>query len=161
MISNSEENKIHLAFEVSILLKGIHAFVEIVGGILIFLITKSYVVGTVLSFTQEELSEDPRDVLSHYLITASSNFSVSSQHFVALYLLSHGVIKLFLVINLYRKNLWAYPTSIVVFSLFIIYQLSRYTSTHSLWLLVFTVFDVIVILLTAHEWRRVRLNKSL
>lgn len=150
------KNKIHLVFEVSILLKGLHAILEIVGGVLIFFITKAYVISTVLSITQEELSEDSKDFIAHYLIIMSNNFSISSQHFIAFYLLSHGVIKLFLVINLFKKKLWAYPLSILVFSLFILYQLYRFSSTHSVWLLLLTLFDIIIIWLTLREYQYIK-----
>lgn len=159
-----EEKKIYKVFEIGIFLKGIHAIFEIVGGILVFLINGTYVLNTVLSLTQEELSEDPKDIFAHYLITLSNNFSISTQHFVALYLLSHGVIKLFLIIALLKKKLWAYPTSIVIFGLFIIYQISRYFYTHSIWLLLFTLFDIMIIWLTIHEYRymkKYKLFKSL
>lgn len=151
-----EEEKIHTIFEISLLLKGAHAIFEIVGGILVFLINGTYVLNTVLSLTQEELSEDPKDIFAHYLITLSNNFSISTQHFVALYLLSHGVIKLFLIIALLKKKHWAYPTSIVIFGLFIIYQISRYFYTHSIWLLLFTLFDIVIIWLTLHEYKYVK-----
>lgn len=153
---NIKEKKIYLAFEISILLKGFHSFLEILGGILIFFITKSYIVSRVLFFTQEELSEDPKDLIAHYLINASNNFSITSQHFIALYLLSHGIIKLFLVIGLLKKKLWAYPASIVIFSLFITYQLYRLYYTHSVWLLLFTIFDIVIIWLTIHEYNHMK-----
>lgn len=153
-----EENKIHLTFEIGLLLKGFHAILEILGGALVFLTSRTYLINKILSFTQEELREDPKDLIAHYLINTSNNFSIDSQHFIALYLLVHGLIKLCLVIGLMREKLWAYPTSIVVFSLFIVYQLYRYTNTHSIWLLLFTVFDVALIWLTLHEYRYMKKN---
>ncbi len=153
------EKRLHETFEISILLKGLHSVIEIIGGVLILFTTKASITSLVASLTSEEIGEDPRDFLALYLIKAANNLSMSGQQFAAFYLLSHGVIKLFVIWGLYKKKIWAYPTSITVFTLFILYQLYRYTFTHSAWLLLFTVFDVIVILLTIHEWRRVRLNK--
>lgn len=153
------EKRLHETFEISILLKGLHSVIEIIGGVLILFTTKAGITSLVASLTSEEIVEDPRDFLALYLIKAANNLSMSGQQFAAFYLLSHGVIKLFVIWGLYKKKIWAYPTSITVFTLFILYQLYRYTFTHSAWLLLFTVFDVIVILLTIHEWRRVRLNK--
>lgn len=155
------EKRLHESFEISILLKGLHSVIEIIGGIFIVFTSKASIVSLVTSMTNEELIEDPRDVFAHYLIKSTNNLSISGQQFAALYLLSHGVIKFFVIWGLYNKKMWAYPTSIAVFTLFIIYQLYRYTFTHSLWLIVFSVFDVIVILLTIHEWRRMRVHDSL
>lgn len=151
------EKRLHLTFEISILMKGIHSILEIVGGFLILFITKAEVVSLLGFLINGELEEDPRDFVAHYLIKSANNFSLSGQQFASLYLLSHGIIKFFVIWGLYKKKLWAYPTSIIVFSLFIIYQVYRYTFTHSVWLLVFTLFDIIVILLTIHEYRRVKL----
>jgi uncharacterized membrane protein len=150
---SQQEKKIHLVFEVTLLLKGLNAITEILGGVAVFFISKAYIVSTVLYFTQEELSEDPKDVIAHYIMSTSNNFSITTQHFVALYLVSHGIIKLFLVIGLLRKKLFVYPLSIVVFGMFIVYQLYRYSYTFSVWLLLLTVFDIVIIWLTAHEYR--------
>jgi uncharacterized membrane protein len=149
----TNEKRIHLFFEVGIVLKGLHALIEIVGGILLFIISKAFIISSVLSITQEELSEDPKDFIAHYLINSANQLSVSTQHFAAIYLLSHGVIKIFLVIGLLRNKLWAYPTSIVVFSLFVIYQMFRFYFTHSIWLLALTILDLVIIGLTWHEYK--------
>ena len=157
----SDEKNIHLAFEISLLLKGVFALGEIIGGIVALFITKEFLLKIVGVLTQEELAEDPRDLIANYLLHSTQNFSISTQYFVALYLLSHGSIKLWLIVGLLRKKLWYYPTAIIVFGLFIVYQLYRFSFTHSLWLLLITGVDVIVIGLTWHEYRyRKRLSSS-
>ncbi len=148
-----DEKNLHLAFDITVFLKGIHAVLEIIGGIAVLFITKTSFMAIVFYITQEELSEDPKDFIAHYLITSAQHFSVSSQHFISLYLLSHGIIKIILVIGLLKEKLWAYPASIVVFSLFIVYQLYRFMFTHSIWLLLLTVLDAAIILLTWHEYK--------
>ena len=153
MDKKTEEKEIFYLFEGSIILKGIHAAIEIILGFFILFISQNFITQTILKISSGELSEDPKDFISNYLIHASQNFSISSKHFIAFYLLSHGVIKGILVFNLLKKKLWAYPASIVVFSLFMVYQIIRYTYTHSIWLLIFTVFDVLVIWLVWHEYK--------
>ena len=147
------EKKIFLTFEISLILKAMQAVLEIVGGLLILFISKSTVLSFVAFLTQEELTEDPRDLISHYLAKTVNDLSVSGQHFISFYLLSHGIIKLILVTGLLQKKFWAYPSAIIAFSLFIIYQMYRYTFTHSPWLLLFTALDVAIIALTVHEYR--------
>ena len=156
MNTRTEEKEIHLAFEISIILKGIGSVFEIIGGLLTLFVTKSFIISSVLSLTNEELSQDPNDAIAHYLINLSNNFSVSSQHFIAIYLLSHGIIKLFLVIGLLKKKLWAYPLSVFVFSLFIIYQIYKYVYSPSMWLLILTLFDGLIIWLTLHEYKKIK-----
>ena len=157
----SNEKNIHRAFEISVILKGLHAALELVGGILLYFISTSAIASLVAKFTQEELSQDPSDFVSNYLLHAAQNFSVGSKSFAAFYLVSHGVIKLFLVAGLLRNKRWAYPASLVVLGLFILYQLYRFTFTHSLALIALTVFDLVVIWLIWHEYKLIRENKPL
>ncbi len=152
----SEEKYIRSAFEISVLLKGLHSILEIIGGVFVFLVSKEFVQNAVSWIAQAELAEDPQDFIAHYLIQSAQNFSISSQHFAALYLLSHGIIKGFLVIALLKEKSWSYPLAIIVFSLFGLYQIFRFTHTHSLWLLLITFLDIIVIGLTWHEYRYIK-----
>jgi uncharacterized membrane protein len=119
-------------------------------------LSTSTITGLVNTLTQEELIEDPNDVIAAHLLSLAQNFTVSTQRFYAFYLLSHGVIKTFLVAGLLRNKLWAYPVSLVVLGLFIVYQLYRFSYTHGVGLIVLTVFDVIVMGLIWHEYRLVR-----
>ena len=150
------EKRIHLAFVISLLLKGLFALGEIIGGIVALFVTHDVLLKTVTILTQEELTEDPHDLIANYLLHSAQNLSISTQLFVAFYLLSHGGIKLWLIIGLLREKLWYYPTAIVVFPLFIVYQLYRFSFTHSVWLLLITAVDLIVIALTWHEYKYLR-----
>jgi uncharacterized membrane protein len=150
------EHRIHQIFTISVLLKGAHALIECIGGLALALISTSAITELVNALTQEELIEDPNDFVAAQLLTLAQNFTVSTQYFYAFYLLSHGVIKVFLVIGLLRNKLWAYPVSLVVLGLFIVYQLYRFSYTHGFGLIVLTVFDVFVMGLIWHEYRLVR-----
>ena len=152
----SNEKNIHLAFEISLFLKGLFALGQIIGGVAAFFVTKEFLLKIASILTQEELAEDPRDLVANFLLHLAQNLSVSTQHFMALYLLAHGSVKLWLIIGLLREKLWYYPTAIVVFGLFIGYQLYRFTFTHSMWLVLVTAIDVIVIALTWHEYKYLR-----
>ena len=150
------ERRIHQIFEISILLKGAHALIECIGGLIFAFVATNTIVGLVNTLTQDELIEDPNDFVGTHLLSLAQNFTVSTQHFYAFYLLSHGIVKAFLVIGLLRNNLWAYPASLVALSLFIVYQLYRFSYTHGFGLIVLTVFDVFVMWLIWHEYRLVR-----
>ncbi|MHB8477585.1 MAG: DUF2127 domain-containing protein [Steroidobacteraceae bacterium] len=150
------EHRIHQIFFISVLLKGADALIECISGVVLAFVSTSAVTRLVSSLTQEELIEDPHDFVATHLLSLAQTFTVSTQHFYAFYLLSHGVIKVFLVIGLLRNKLWAYPVSLAVLGLFIIYQLYRFSYTHSLGLLVLTGFDGVVMGLIWHEYRLIR-----
>lgn len=151
-----QERRIHQLFEVSVLLKGVHAAGECIGGIALAMTSNGSIRQLVARLTQSELAEDKRDFVANHLIAWAQGFSIQTQHFYAWYLLSHGIVKLALVAGLLMRKLWAYPTAIIVFGLFIAYQLYRYTQTHGFGLLVLTALDLIVVALTWHEFRLIR-----
>jgi uncharacterized membrane protein len=150
------EHRIHQIFEVGILLKGAHALIECLGGIAFALVSAGSIANFVNAITQEELIEDPNDFIATHLLAMAQQFSVQSKNFYAFYLLSHGIVKLLLVVGLLNNKLWSYPASLVVLGLFIVYQLYRYSYTHGIGLIVLTIFDVIVIGLIWHEYSLVR-----
>ena len=108
------EKRIHQVFEISVLLKGLHAVIECVGGLAIALISTETIVRIVNWMTADELLEDPQDLVANYLRHAAQSFSMSGKTFAAVYLLSHGVVKLFVVAALLRQRPWAYPLAIAV-----------------------------------------------
>jgi uncharacterized membrane protein len=147
---------VHKAFEIGIFLKGLDGLLEVIGGALVLLINPRTLNNVLMALLSHELSEDPSDVVANFLIHAAHHFSVQTQVFASLYLFSHGLIKMFLVASLWKGKLWSYPTAIVFFILFILYQLYRYTYTHSSWLIVLTIVDLFVVFLTWMEYNHVR-----
>ncbi len=143
-------------FRVSVILKGLDALVEIAGGIALWSITPEFVVRLVRLLTRDEISEDPRDLVANFLRREASHLSLAGEHFMALYLLAHGVIKAAVVIALLRNKLWAFPAAIVVFAGFIAYQLYRFTFTGSFGLVALSVFDVFVIWLVWLEYHALK-----
>ena len=150
------EHRIHQAFRVSVILKGLHALTEIVGGLVFYLASAPVILHWVNLLTQEELIEDPRDFVATHLISAAQQLTGATESFYAFYLISHGLIKVVLVVGLLREKLVAYPLSLIALGAFIVYQLYRYSYTHSFGLILLTVFDLIVIVLVWHEWRLLR-----
>ena len=148
---SQREKIIHKVFVWGVLLKAFDGVVEILSGIA--LLFTGTLTNIAMVLIQNELIEDPHDFLATNLQHALPAFLANSGWFAALYLLSHGVIKVILVIGLLRDKLWAYPSAIIVFTLFIAYQVYRYIYTHSIFLILLTVLDLVVIWLTWHEYR--------
>jgi uncharacterized membrane protein len=154
-------NSRELFFRVSVWLKGLHAGLEIIGGIVLWVISPDFIIRVVALLTQDELVEDPHDLIANYLVDAAAHLSISSKQFMAFYLLGHGVPKIILVGALLRHKLWAYPIAMIAFGAFILYQLYRFTFTHSIGLLALSVFDLIVICLIWLEYRALKLRASI
>jgi uncharacterized membrane protein len=155
------EKRIHQIFQVSVLIKGAYSVIECVAGVAFALVSTSSIKNLVDMLTQEELIEDPKDFIATHLLAAAQNFSVETKNFYAFYLLSHGIVKLLLVIGLLRNKLWSYPVSLIVLGLFIVYQLYRFSYTRGAGLIVLTVFDILVMGLIWHEYRLMRRHRPM
>ena len=138
------------------MLKGLDAAIECVGGAALAITDNGVIKQWVMRLILNELSHDRQDYVANHLIAVAQAFSIQTQHFYAWYLLSHGVVKLVLVAGLLRRKLWSYPTAMVVFGLFIAYQLYRYTLNPGVGLLMLTGLDLAVVVLTWHEYRLMR-----
>ena len=143
-------------FRISVLLKGLNGALEILGGVALFAVSPAFILRTVALLTQDEIAEDPRDLVANSLRRAASHLSPASEHFAAIYLLIHGVIKVGLVGALLKHEIWAYPAAVIVFGAFIIYQLYRFALTHGLGLIALSLFDLVVIWLIYLEYRALK-----
>ncbi len=150
------EKWVHLAFVVALVFKALFAVGEMITGIGAFFVSHNALVSFAHAITRNELLEDPDDRLANYLLHAAQHLSFASEHFIGIYLTSHGLVKLGLVVALLMRKLWAYPLAIGVFGLFIVYQVYRFTITGAPSLIFLTVVDLVVIVLTWHEYRYLR-----
>ena len=141
-------------------LKGLDGVLELIGGAALLAVSPAFVLHAVRLLTQDEIVEDPRDLVANALRHAARHLSFASEHFMAVYLLVHGIVKLALVWALLRRVLLAYPLSIVIFAGFIIYQLYRYSFTRGAGLLALSAFDLIVIGLIWLEYRAMRRGRA-
>ncbi len=145
-----------LLFGVSVWLKGFDAALEIVGGIALWAVRPAWIVRTMGLLTQDEIAEDPHDLVANLLRHAASHFSLTSEHFMAIYLLGHGIVKILVVLALLRNKLWAYPVAIIVFGGFVVYQIYRFALTGSVGLIALSVIDLFVIWFIWLEYRAVK-----
>lgn len=147
------------AFVIGVALKGIDGVLELLGGLLLLLVSPATINAVARVVTQHELSQDPHDFVATHLLQAAGKLTTGSLRFGAAYLLLHGVVKVALVGAVLRNKLWAYPWMIAFLIAFIVYQLYRLTFAPSLGLVGLTVFDVIVVGLTWREYRKQRTLK--
>jgi uncharacterized membrane protein len=140
-------------FKVSVTLKGIDGALEIIGGAILLFVRPATIDHIARSLTQHELSQDPHDFIARHILNSAGHLTHGSTLFAAIYLLSHGIAKVVLVVELLRDRLWAYPAMIGLLGLFIVYQLYRLAYRVTFGLSLLTVFDAFVVWLTWREYR--------
>lgn len=130
-------------FYFSVLLKGIGGAAELVGALVIGL----------LSINAFENLLKPFERIGFH---TTEELAGGTKQYVFLYLLSHGIIRVGLAYALLKEYLWAYPLALVVLGVFIVYQLVLLTGGFSVGLLGLTLFNFLVLGLTVYEWRKLR-----
>jgi uncharacterized membrane protein len=147
-------------FRIGLVLKGLDGILEIVGGVLLLFLSPQAIEHIARTLTAHELSEDPHDLIARYILHTSSHLTTSTTLFGAVYLLSHGVAKVVLVVLVLRDKLWAYPWLVALLLAFIAYQLYRITAVHfSVGLTLLTVFDAVLVWLTWREYQARRTRR--
>jgi uncharacterized membrane protein len=154
---HKQKKYVDIIFKISLVLKAFNAIIEILAGIAAAFLTQEFLVNVVTRLTQSELFQDPDDSFAHFLLNSAQHFSSSDKFFILFYLLSHGLVKLALVLGLYMKKRWAYTYSFIIFGLFIIYQMYHYFFVgHSVWYLFLTVLDVFILWIIWREYKFVK-----
>jgi uncharacterized membrane protein len=142
------------AFKVGLVLKGLDAILEVIGGLLLLFLSPHEIRHAVRMLTAHELRQDPHDLIARYLLHSTSHLKSGITIYGAIYLLSHGLAKVALVALVLRDKLWAYPWLIAVLLAFIGYQLYQITAVKfSAGLTVLTIFDAALVWLTWREYR--------
>lgn len=142
-------------FDITIVLKGVDGLVEVIGGILLLTVSPNSLNTLAVRLTRAELSQDPHDFVAHHLLRLTADLH-HTQTFGAIYLLSHGAVKIVLVVALLRQQRWAYPAMLAFLIIFIGYQAYRMIDSPSIGLALLTLFDLVVVLLT---WREYQLHR--
>jgi uncharacterized membrane protein len=152
---------INIVFYGGLVIKAMDALIEFIGGLLLLILSHNSLNRLIWLIALPELREDPKDILMNYFITLGQDFSISSQHLVAIYMLLHGTTKLTVIVLLLKRKLWAYPLAAVVFGLFIAYEIYSYMHSPSVLLLLLTITDAVMTVVIILEYKRLKTGKAM
>lgn len=136
-------NAVDDLFLLSVLGKGVGGAVELLSGILLIFLSVD---------TLQHLLEP----LSRVGVHIGQEAIGHSKLLVVLYFTSRGAIRVFLAICLWREKLWAYPVAMGFLGISIIYQIWLMIHHYSHPLLLLTLFDLLIVLLTYFEWQKLK-----
>lgn len=148
--------RLHWVFEASLVIKGLLASFEGVGGIGLLLTPNMAILRLVAWLTRNNLAQDPGEEMTAWFRNAAEQFPIQTQNFYAWYLLGHGTLKLAMVVMLARRVTWAYPIAMMILAGFVVYQLREWSISGAPLLLVLSLFDALMIGLVMREWRELR-----
>jgi uncharacterized membrane protein len=148
-------------FRIAMAVKGIDGAIELVGGVLLLLVSQTEVQKVITVVVTHDLLGPPDGSLSRHFVAGTAQFASGDRTFAVLYLLLHGAIKVALVIALLRHWLPAYPVAVVVLGAFVVYEIYRATQTGSVLLPLLAVLDILVIALVIREYLALRRERHL
>lgn len=103
-----------------------------------------------------ELVEDPNDLLYRAISAILQAHPVSVSYFLSVYLMFWGTTDIILSVSLLRHKIWAFPVSLALIACFMVYEVFRYSHTHSTVLLIFIFVDLVVFGLIGREFRKTK-----
>jgi len=146
---------LHYLFELGVFLKFLNGLLEVAGAVFLFFSTPQSLSKLAAKLLTNELLEDPKDFIANTLLHAVESLPASTRVFASVYLLIHRIVKVGLVVALWKKKLWAYPLAGVVLGLFTAYQVYLFSHSRSPFQLFLTAIDVLILLLLWSEYRRI------
>ncbi|MBW4061978.1 DUF2127 domain-containing protein [Candidatus Saccharibacteria bacterium] len=152
-ISNSEA-RIKRLFYISLIIKGVDAVLQLVGGVLLLTLRSTQVDSAVRFLADHSYGGDLDDALFRHASGYLSHLTGGTIRFVAIYIIVDALLKLILIHEIFHKRYWAYIGLISILSVLVVYQTYRIILNHSVILMVLTAFDLVIIYLSAHEYRR-------
>ena len=143
-------------YEIGILIKGFDGAVELLAGLFLLVVRPSTIGHLTHLITQAELGEDPHSRIATHILHYGENLARGRNMFAIWFLLTHGLIKVVLVVSLLRSKMWAYPFALVTLGLFIVYQLYEMAVKPSWGMAFLTVLDVGIVWLVWREWQQIK-----
>ncbi len=152
---------LHWIFEASLLIKGLLAFGEMLGGFGLLLTPNLTILRFVGWLTRHQLTQNPSEDMAIWAKHLADSFPIELQHFYAVYMLFHGTLKFTMVLMLAWRIVWAYPLAMAVLAGFVIYQMTEFFLHGGAVLLLLSGFDCFMIVLVWREYQILRLDPDL
>jgi uncharacterized membrane protein len=145
----------HLAYVVTVALKGFDGGLETLAGLVIWITGPQRLYRWAVRITAPELYDGEHVRAVHAIRRGAEHLATTGAHFVVFYLLVHGILKLGLAIVLLRGGgRWIFPVGTLILTAFIAFMSYRLSQQWSNWLLGFALFDALTLALVLNEWRK-------
>lgn len=130
----------------------LYGFFRIAFGFVLWRLVGTPLADIFYKLMRHELVEDPTDLLIQIANPFVQHSSLTVTYFLAIYFVFWGIVDVVLSINLLKKNLWAFPISIVLIGIFILYEVYRFSYTHSIVLAGVIIVDLALIWVIRKEY---------
>ena len=140
-------------YEIGIIIKGIDGTLELIGGALVLALSPSAINGITKFLTENALQQDPDNLIATHIAKFGHHLASGHNIFAAAFLLTHGLVKVVLVVCLLLNKHWAYPWALGILGLFLVYQGYQLITAPTFGMAFLTVLDIVIIGLIYREWQ--------
>lgn len=154
--TKQEEKQIYQLFKWSILIKGAISVAEVIVGTLVMFIPVSVIMWMANYVVENIFAGNREGFLAAEIISNAEALAGMGTVLIGVYLIGRGGIKLGLIIGLLKNKLWAYPWSLVVIGVLVLFQVFELVKTLHLGIIFVTLFDLVVMYLIWREWNIVK-----
>ena len=153
-MNDRRERQLLELFDIGLLLKAAGGAIEIAGSFLVLFMPRAIVARIADLVTQGELTGDSDDFVGTHLRELAHQYAVHAHYLLASFLFLDGVLKIALVILVFKRYRYAFPIFIGGIALLAMYEAYRGVRTNNLFLDAIVVLDILLIMLAAHEAKR-------
>ena len=137
-----------------------YGFLRILFGLALLKVVGDPLIDVLKNLMSYELLEDPSDILYSFVTHTLTVHPLYVSYFLAFYFIFWGVVDMVLSYHLIKHRLWAFPVSFVLIGGFILYEIIRFTHTHSYILLGIIILDSFILWLIWREYQKMKSKKT-
>ena len=155
-IHELEEKVEHNLFSTVMWIRIIYGLVRVVFGLALLKIVGMSFLDILNYLLDKEIVFNPLNFIYTFTVNWLEHNPMYVTYFLASYFIFWGTLDTVLSYNLLKDKHWAFPVSLVLIVVFVIYEIFRFTHTHSLMLLWIIIFDIFLFWLIKREYNRVK-----
>ena len=155
-IHELEEKVEHNLFSTVMWIRIIYGLVRVVFGLALLRIVGMSFLDILNYLLDKEIVFNTLNFIYTFTVNWLEHNPMYVTYFLASYFIFWGTLDTVLSYNLLKDKHWAFPVSLVLIVVFVIYEIFRFTHTHSLMLLWIIIFDIFLFWLIKREYNRVK-----
>lgn len=148
----------HALFKYGMYWRIFYGFLRVVIGTALLQVVNVPLIDLVYRFMNHEIAEDVSDTVFVTLQAYLQSHPLTITYFFAFYLLFWGTLDVVLSVFLLKHKLWAFPVTLNLIIVFVVYEFFRFMHTHSLMLLTVIIIDIGVYFLIKYEYKKAKLR---
>lgn len=153
-LRHQHRNALDWAYDIGVTVKGFDGVMELLTGLLLWVAPGLLhgVLQLLLGEAQERHTQLARFAAEN-IARIDADLTRSGLVVVIVFLIAHGVVKIALVIALFKQWRWAYPWAIAVLGMFLLYQVYVFVKHPAPIMALFSLLDALIVWLVYKEYR--------